>query len=111
MAWLHLLITVGFWGGWLALVWVVSQWVAIRWPESGPVLGMAGTLLLFLPSASLLAWDIAARLGREPRDASGAPLPPSHGYAAFSWRKVLANATGITLIGLGFGVSWCAGSS
>lgn len=108
MALRHTLVTAGFWVAWLVIVWFGSQLIVARWPEGGNVLGVIGTLLLFAPTASLLAWDVLTRNGRPPRDASGKILPSTQGYTAFSWPRVWINAVGITLIGLGFGVSYLA---
>ena len=109
MVWLHALVTGGFWAVWLALVVTVSGYVADHRPELGALFGLLGALMLFLPTASLLAWDAIARLGGQARGPAGHPIATSEGYVAFSWRRLLVNAVGITLIGIGFGVSQYAG--
>lgn len=108
MAIRHALATAGFWIAWLVVVGLGSQAIAARWPAAGNVLGVLGSLLLFLPTASLLAWDVLTRTGRPARDANGNALPSTQGYAAFSWSRVWTTALGITLVGIGFGVNFLA---
>lgn len=108
MAARHALLTAVSWTLWLAVVALGAHLIAPRAPQIGDLLGIAGTLLMFAPTASLFAWDVLTRGGRPPRDAQGEPLRSSHGYETFSWAKVWSNTVGITLIGLGFGVSYLA---
>ncbi len=105
---LHAVVSLAFWAAWLAAVYWGSQFVFARWPSSGNVLGVIGTLLLFSPTASLLAWDAMERLGPRPLGPGGQPVRPTQGYATFSWRGVWVNTLGITLIGIGFGVNYLA---
>ena len=106
MAAKHALVTALFWVVWLACVWQGSHVLADRWPASGDLLGVLGTLMLFFPAASTMAWDVVSRLSRQPRDQQGQPLASSLGYVAFSWRRLWVNALGITLVGLGFGINY-----
>jgi hypothetical protein len=106
---LHAAVTVAFWAAWLAVVYVGAQLVFARWPSSGNVLGVLGTLLLFSPTASLMAWDAMERVGRRPLGPGGQPVRPAQGYVTFSWRGAWINTLGITLIGIGFGVNYLAG--
>jgi hypothetical protein len=106
MAVIHAGVTAAFWLLWLFVVYQGSHIIAMYWPQSGNILGIAGTLLLFMPTASLLAWDVMTRVLPQPRDGDARALPPNYGYDTFSWRKVAVHAAGITLIGLGFGVSY-----
>lgn len=104
----HAIATAGFWIAWVAIVWFGSHVIVARWPDAGNLFGVLGTLLLFAPTASLLAWDVLTRTGRPARDANGNPLPSTQGYTAFSWSRVWTNALGITLVGIGFGVNFLA---
>lgn len=106
MATRHILITITFWLICLVIVWHGSQFVAAQWPFMGNVFGILGTLALFVPTASDIAWDILARRSDTPAGPNGKPLPTSEGYAPFSWKRAWLNALGITLIGLGFGVNF-----
>ncbi|MCT8972368.1 hypothetical protein [Microbaculum marinisediminis] len=110
MAVLHAVITLIFWALWVPLVYLVSSWLVARWPWSGDVLGVIGTLMLFFPTASGLAWDVISRTGRPPLDHTGNPVPPIQGYAGFSWVRICINAIGISLIGVGFFVNYLARS-
>jgi hypothetical protein len=87
---------------WGVVVWIGSGWLATRFPGSGPVLGFAGTVCLFWPSASIFVWDIMTRHAPKPR--SHSELFHGAGYDPFNWFKLAMNFLGITLIGLAFGI-------
>jgi hypothetical protein len=111
MATRHAIWTLTFWVVWLIVVWWASHFVAARWPGMGDVLGVLGSLVLFLPTASLLVWDIMSRFGRRPVRAGDGPARTGEGYQPFSWMQLSVYALGITLVGIGFGVSFVASGS
>ncbi len=102
----HSLLSLALVALWGAVVWWGSQWLAPRYPQSGPALGFAGTLCLFWPIASVFVWDIIASRSGKPQSHG---LYRGEGYDPFSWFKLGISFVGITLIGLGFGVASAAG--
>ncbi len=108
MAGRHFLTTSLFWLICIGIVWQGAHFVAPRWPFVGDIFGILGTLALFLPTASDIAWDVLIRMQGTVFGPDGKPLPTSEGYVPFSWKRAWLNALGITLIGLGFGVNFLA---
>lgn len=103
---LHFLLTILFWLLWAVIVYFLSRWLVVSYPSIGDVLGVLGTLLLFLPTLQALVWDLLERvkpLGREN------PLS-GHDHDPFTVIKLIIQVTGIGLIGLGFAINYWAKS-